>query len=127
MRSSLISTLKLAKIDVFLQKKQPMTRVVSPQKIARKFLDADFTLSSWESVLPYFEKLSETKINSLEDLIEFCQTVLNWKATCLKTSLGGIVRCRAIIKMRRTNKAISSLSMKLCRTPRSSRMLGIIK
>ncbi len=50
-----------------------MTRVVSPQKIARKFLAADFTLSSWESVLPYFEKLSETKINSLEDLIEFCQ------------------------------------------------------
>jgi oligoendopeptidase F len=50
-----------------------MTRVVSPQKITRKFLAADFTLSSWESVLPYFEKLSETKINSLEDLIEFCQ------------------------------------------------------
>ncbi len=73
MRCSLISTLKLAKIDVFLQKKQPMTRLVSPQKIARKFLAADFTLSSWESVLPYFEKLSETKINSLEDLIEFCQ------------------------------------------------------
>jgi oligoendopeptidase F len=73
MGSSLISTLKLAKIDVFLQKKQPMTRVVSPQKITRKFLAADFTLSSWESVLPYFEKLSETKINSLEDLIEFCQ------------------------------------------------------
>ena len=73
MGSSLISTLKLAKIDVFLQKKQPMTRVVSPQKIKRKFLAADFTLSSWESVLPYFEKLSETKINSLEDLIEFCQ------------------------------------------------------
>ena len=73
MGCSLISTLKLAKIDVFLQKKQPMTRVVSPQKITRKFLAADFTLSSWESVLPYFEKLSETKINSLEDLIEFCQ------------------------------------------------------
>jgi oligoendopeptidase F len=70
---SLISTLKLAKIDVFLQKKQPMTRVVSPQKITRKFLAKDFTLSTWESVLPYFEKLSETKINSLEDLIEFCQ------------------------------------------------------
>lgn len=73
MRSSFYSTLKLAKIDVFLQKKQPMTRVVSPQKITRKFLAADFTLSSWESVLPYFEKLSETKINSLEDLIKFCQ------------------------------------------------------
>lgn len=50
-----------------------MNRVVRPQKITRKFLAADFTLSSWESVLPYFEKLSETKINSLEDLIEFCQ------------------------------------------------------
>lgn len=57
----------------FYKKKQPMTRVVNPQKITRKFLAADFTLSSWESVLPYFEKLSETKINSLEDLIKFCQ------------------------------------------------------
>lgn len=73
MGGSLILALKLAKIDVFLQKKQPMTRVVSPQKITRKFLATDFTLSSWESVLPYFEKLSETKINSLEDLIKFCQ------------------------------------------------------
>lgn len=50
-----------------------MTRVVSPQKITRKFLAADFILSTWELVLPYFERLSQTEINSLEDLIEFCQ------------------------------------------------------
>ncbi len=50
-----------------------MTRVVSPQNITRRFLAADFTLSSWELVLPYFDRLSQTEINSLEDLIEFCQ------------------------------------------------------
>ena len=50
-----------------------MTRVVSPQNIIRRFLAADFTLSSWELVLPYFDRLSQTEINSLEDLIEFCQ------------------------------------------------------
>lgn len=50
-----------------------MTRVVSPQKITRRFLAADFILSTWELVLPYFDRLSQTEINSLEDLIEFCQ------------------------------------------------------
>ena len=50
-----------------------MSRVVSPQNITRRFLAADFTLSSWELVLPYFDRLSQTEINSLEDLIEFCQ------------------------------------------------------
>jgi oligoendopeptidase F len=50
-----------------------MTRVVSPQKINRKFLDSQFTLSTWELVLPYFERLSQTEINSLDDLIAFCQ------------------------------------------------------
>jgi oligoendopeptidase F len=50
-----------------------MTRVVSPQNITRRFLAADFTLSSWELVLPYFDRLSQTEINSLEDLIDFCQ------------------------------------------------------
>lgn len=50
-----------------------MTRVVSPQNIIRRFLAADFTLSSWELVLPYFDRLSQTEINSLEDLIDFCQ------------------------------------------------------
>jgi oligoendopeptidase F len=50
-----------------------MTRVVSPQQINRKFLDSQFTLSTWELVLPYFERLSQTEINSLDDLIAFCQ------------------------------------------------------
>jgi len=50
-----------------------MTRQVSAQNIQRKFLAQDFQLSTWESVLPYFEQLSETKINSLADLIQFCE------------------------------------------------------
>jgi oligoendopeptidase F len=50
-----------------------MTRQVSAQSAQRKFLAQDFQLSTWESVLPYFEQLSETKINSLKDLILFCE------------------------------------------------------
>lgn len=50
-----------------------MTRVVSTQPNKRKFLTSHFTLSTWELVLPYFEQLSQTEINSLDDLIAFCQ------------------------------------------------------
>jgi oligoendopeptidase F len=50
-----------------------MTRQVSAQNITRKFLAKDFQLSTWESVLPYFEQLSQTEINSLADLIRFCE------------------------------------------------------
>jgi oligoendopeptidase F len=50
-----------------------MTRVVSTQPSKRKFLASNFTLSTWELVLPYFEQLSQTEINSLDDLIAFCQ------------------------------------------------------
>lgn len=50
-----------------------MTRQVSAQNITRKFLAKDFQLSTWESVLPYFEQLSQTEINSLSDLIQFCE------------------------------------------------------
>ena len=50
-----------------------MTRVVSTQSSKRKFLTSHFTLSTWELVLPYFEQLSQTEINSLDDLIAFCQ------------------------------------------------------
>lgn len=38
----------------------------------RTFLPADFQLSTWESVLPYFEKLSATEISSIADLRTFC-------------------------------------------------------
>ncbi|MEK6547994.1 MAG: M3 family oligoendopeptidase, partial [Bacteroidota bacterium] len=50
-----------------------MTRQVSAQSTQRKFLAKDFQLSTWDSVLPYFEQLSQTKINSKEDLIQFCE------------------------------------------------------
>ncbi|MFM7020695.1 MAG: M3 family oligoendopeptidase [Aquirufa sp.] len=50
-----------------------MTRQVSAQNITRKFLAKDFQLSTWESVLPYFEQLSQTEIHSLADLIQFCE------------------------------------------------------
>ena len=50
-----------------------MTRQVSAQNITRKFLAKDFQLSTWESVLPYFEQLSQTEIHSLTDLIQFCE------------------------------------------------------
>ena len=50
-----------------------MTRQVSAQNITRKFLAKDFQLSTWESVLPYFEQLSQTEINSLAELIQFCE------------------------------------------------------
>ena len=35
-------------------------------------MPADFQLSTWESVLPYFEKLSATQISSITDLKAFC-------------------------------------------------------
>ena len=50
-----------------------MTRQISAQSSPRKFLAQDFQLSTWESVLPYFEQLSATEINSLGDLILFCE------------------------------------------------------
>jgi oligoendopeptidase F len=57
----------------YLMKNYSMKRVVSPQKNNRTFLPSDFSLSSWELVLPYFERLSESEINSIDDLIEFCK------------------------------------------------------
>jgi oligoendopeptidase F len=50
-----------------------MNRQVSAQIIERKYLAKDFQLSTWESVLPYFEQLSQTEITSLADLIQFCE------------------------------------------------------
>lgn len=50
-----------------------MSRVVSPQNINRNFLPHHFELSTWESVLPYFEKISALAIDSKQDLIDFCQ------------------------------------------------------
>jgi oligoendopeptidase F len=50
-----------------------MTRQVSAQSTQRKFLVQDFQLSTWESVLPYFEQISAMKINSLQELILFCE------------------------------------------------------
>jgi oligoendopeptidase F len=38
----------------------------------RTFLPADFQLSTWESVLPYFEQLSATEISNIADLRAFC-------------------------------------------------------
>jgi len=47
-------------------------RQITPVKQQRTFLPNDFELSTWESVLPYFEKLSKQQITSLEDLHAFC-------------------------------------------------------
>lgn len=47
-------------------------RQVTPSHIKRTFLPADFELSTWESILPYFKQLSEQQIASLEDLQSFC-------------------------------------------------------
>ena len=47
-------------------------RQITPIQRNRSFLPADFELSTWESVLPYFTKLSEQHIASLNDLQAFC-------------------------------------------------------
>jgi oligoendopeptidase F len=47
-------------------------RQITPIQQKRSFLPVDFELSTWESVLPYFTKLSEQQIASLNDLQTFC-------------------------------------------------------
>lgn len=47
-------------------------RQITPIKQQRTFLPNDFELSTWESVLPYFEQVSKQQISSLEDLHTFC-------------------------------------------------------
>lgn len=49
-----------------------MNRTISPQNTTRHFLPADFSLSTWDSVKPYFDQLSEVTIHSAEDLRAFC-------------------------------------------------------
>ncbi len=48
-------------------------RTVTPQIIHRTLLPQDFSLSTWESVLPYFEKLSAQEIIDLNSLEDFCK------------------------------------------------------
>ncbi len=47
-------------------------RQITPIQQKRAFLPVDFELSTWESVLPFFEKLSKQTIASLSDLQLFC-------------------------------------------------------
>jgi len=47
-------------------------RTITPTAIHRELLPVDFNLSTWESVLPFFEDLSNKKIETLEDLNQFC-------------------------------------------------------
>ncbi len=49
-----------------------MNRTISPQQTSRQFLPSDFSLSTWESVKPYFDELSEVAIHSATDLRAFC-------------------------------------------------------
>lgn len=49
-----------------------MNRTISPQNTTRLFLPSDFSLSTWDSVKPYFDQLSEVAIHSAEDLRSFC-------------------------------------------------------
>ncbi|MFM6947426.1 MAG: M3 family oligoendopeptidase [Aquirufa sp.] len=47
-------------------------RTFTTQTPLRSFLPAEFVLSTWESVLPYFEQLSNQTIHSLAELEKFC-------------------------------------------------------
>jgi len=49
-----------------------MNRTISPQNTTRLFLPSDFSLSTWDSVKPYFDQLSEVSIHSAADLRSFC-------------------------------------------------------
>jgi oligoendopeptidase F len=49
-----------------------MNRTISPQNTTRLFLPSDFSLSTWDSVKPYFDQLSEVTIHSAADLRSFC-------------------------------------------------------
>ena len=45
-----------------------INRTVNPQIIHRTLLPQDFSLSTWESVLPYFEKVSAQEIIDLHSI-----------------------------------------------------------
>ncbi|MHA8066066.1 M3 family oligoendopeptidase [Aquirufa sp. ROCK2-A2] len=47
-------------------------RTFTTQTPARSFLPTDFILTTWESILPFFDQLSNQSIHSLEELIQFC-------------------------------------------------------
>ena len=47
-------------------------RTFTTQTPTRSFLPSDFVLSTWESVLPFFEQLSNQSIQNLAELIQFC-------------------------------------------------------
>lgn len=47
-------------------------RTFTTQTPKRSFLPSDFVLTTWESVLPFFEQLSQQTIESLEELKTFC-------------------------------------------------------
>jgi oligoendopeptidase F len=49
-----------------------MKRTISPQTTTRHLLPSDFSLSTWDSVKPYFDQLSEVLIHSAADLRVFC-------------------------------------------------------
>ena len=45
-----------------------MTASADIKKIERHFLPADFTVTTWEALEPYFKTLLETEVNSNTDL-----------------------------------------------------------
>lgn len=47
-------------------------RTFTTQTPLRSFLPSDFVLTTWESVLPFFEQLSQRTIQNLEELEKFC-------------------------------------------------------
>ena len=48
-----------------------MTKTININPPVRKFLTADFQLSTWESVKPLFDNLVERRLNNAEDLRKF--------------------------------------------------------
>ena len=48
-----------------------MTKTININPPVRKFLAADFQLSTWESVKPLFDNLVERSINDVDDLRKF--------------------------------------------------------
>lgn len=102
-------------------------RTVNPQIIHRTLLPQDFSLSTWESVLPYFEKLSAQEIIDLNSLEDFCKNRSELESYLSENFAWRYIKMSCDNQNENLQKAISNLSMKSCPMLLFLMMLGIKK
>lgn len=60
------------------------TATAQPKPVPRHFLPADFSITTWDALEPYFKKVAEAPVNSPEDLQAWLQNISELEAVIME-------------------------------------------